>query len=111
MKRITFLLLGAVLLAGMALAHGDEQHVIGTITKITDKAITVEVAAKQSETQKTTVTVNIVPATKFEKSGDGATIKDLRVGDRVVIHAGKKGNQLEAHVVKIGTVMNGAHQD
>ena len=109
MKRISILLLGVVLFAGLAFTHGDEQHIMGTVMKITDTAITVEVAAKQNETQKTAVTVNIAPATKFEKSGAKATIKDLKVGDRVVIHAGKKGNQLEAHVVKIGAVMKGAH--
>jgi cell division protein FtsL len=67
----------------------------------------VEVAPKQGETQKTTVTVNVVAATKFEKTGATATIKDLKVGDRVVIHAGKKDGKLEAHVVKIGMAMDG----
>jgi hypothetical protein len=51
------------------------------------------------ETQKTTVIVNVISSTKFEKMGVTATIEDLKVGDRVVIHAGKKDGKLEAHVV------------
>jgi|SRR5437899_1815160 len=107
MKRMLVLLVGAVLLAGLAFAHGDEQHVTGTVSKITDNTISVEVAPKQGETQKTTVTVNVISSTKFEKMGATATIKDLKVGDRVVIHAGKKDGRLEAHVVKIGMAMDG----
>jgi preprotein translocase subunit YajC len=109
MKRMFTLLLGAILFAGLAVAHGGEQHIMGTVTKITDTAISVEVAPKQGATQKPTLTVRVVAATKFEKSGAVATIKDLKVGDRVVIHAGKKGNHLEAHVVKIGMAMDGMH--
>ena len=86
---------------GLAFAHGDEQHVMGTVTKIT-----VEVAPKQGATQKTTVTVNVISSTKFEKMGATATIKDLKVGDRAVVHAGKKDRKLEAHVVNIGMAMD-----
>ena len=107
MKRMLLLLVGVVLFAGLAFAHGDEQHVMGTVTKITNTTITVEVAAKQGDTQKTSVTVDVLPSTKFEKMGAAATIKDLKVGDRVVIHAAKKGERLEAHVVKIGMTMDG----
>ncbi len=102
------MLIGAVLFAGLAFAHGDEQHIMGTVTKITDTTITVEVAQKKDgETQKTSVTVNIVASTKFEKMSAAATLKDLKVGDRVVINAAKKGEQLEAHAVKIGMDMHG----
>jgi ABC-type uncharacterized transport system permease subunit len=99
--------LGAVLFAGLAFAHGDEQHVMGTVTKITETAITVEVMPKQGERQKTTVTVNVLSSTKFEKMEAPATMKDLKVGDRVIIHAAKKGGKLEAHTVKIGMAMDG----
>lgn len=106
MKRMLLLLVGAVLFAGLAFAHGDEQHIMGTVTKVTDSAITVEVAAKQGDTQKSSVTVNVASSTKFEKMGAAATIKDIKVGDRVVINAGKKGGKLEAHIVKIGMAMD-----
>lgn len=107
MKRMFMLLVGTILLAGLAFAHGDEQHVMGTVAKITDTTITVEVSAKQGDAPKTNVTVNIVSSTKFEKMGAAATIKDLKVGDRVVIHATKKAEKLEAHVVTIGMAMGG----
>ena len=106
MTRKFMLLLASIFLAGVAYAHGDEQHVMGTVTKITETTITVEVALKQRETQKTSVTVNVASSTKFEKMDAAATIKDLKVGDRVVIHAAKKGEKLQAHVVKIGMAMD-----
>lgn len=107
MKRMLLVFVGVVLFAGLAFGHGDEQHVMGTVTKITDTTITVEVAPKHGETQKTSVTVNVVSSTKFEKMDAAATIKDLKVGDRVVIRAAKKADKLEAHVVKIGMDMDG----
>lgn len=106
MKSMLLLLLGASLFAGLSFAHGDEQHVMGTIKGITENTVTVEVAPKQGETQKTTVTLNLVSSTKFEKMGVAATIKDIKVGDRVVIHAARKGDKLEAHVVQIGMTMD-----
>lgn len=111
MKRMLMMLMGAVLFAGLAFAHGDEQHVMGTVTKITETTITVEVAAKQGETKKTSVTVTVLSSTKFEKMDAVATIKDLKVGDRVVIHAAKKGKKLEAHVIKIGMAMDGTKHE
>ena len=104
------LLLGTLLFAGLALAHGDEQHVMGTVTKITDTAITVEVVGKQPDAPKKSMTVKVVASTKFEKDGAPASLKDLHVGDRVAIHAAKKGKELEAHVVKIGMNMSSMRQ-
>jgi len=50
-------------LAIMALAHGNEKHVMGKVTSISDSSITVETTAKKS------VTVDVSDQTKFEKSG------------------------------------------
>jgi len=111
MRRMWILLLGVLLLTGVALAHGDEQHVMGTVIKITDTAITVEVATKQADAPKKNVTVKVVASTKFEKDGAAASLKDLLVGDRVAIHAGKKGKELEAHLVKIGMNITSMHQN
>ena len=52
---------------------------MGTVTNISDTSITVETSAKKS------VTVEVNDKTKFEKSGAAATLKDLKVGDKVVI--------------------------
>lgn len=80
----------------MALAHGNEKHVMGKVTNISDTSITVETTAKKS------VTVDVNDKTKFEKSGMATTIKDLKVGDKVVIHADVSGDKLVAHEVHFG---------
>ena len=80
----------------MALAHGKEKHVMGTVTGISDSSITVEITAKKS------VTVDVSDKTKFEKSGVPATVKDLKVGDKVVIHADVSGDKLVANEVHFG---------
>jgi len=67
-KRMLVLLVGAVLLAGLAFAHGDEQHVTELSARSRDNTISVEVAPKQGETQKTTVTVNVISSTKFREN-------------------------------------------
>src|SRR5437773_11060088 len=72
-------------LSVMALAHGKEKHVMGKVTSISDASITVETTAKKS------VTVEVTDKTKFEKSGASATLKDVKVGDKVVIHADVSG--------------------
>ena len=55
MKRTVLAIIAAFALAGgVAFAHGDAEHVRGTVTNITDTAITVQVSAKQART----VTVN-----------------------------------------------------
>ena len=85
-------------LAIMALAHGNEKHVMGTVTSISDSSITVETTAKKS------VTVDVSDQTKFEKSDSPATLKDLKVGDKVVIHAGVSGTKLVANEVQFGAM-------
>jgi Domain of unknown function (DUF5666) len=89
-------LLAIVSLATVAFAHGTDKHVLGTVTKITDTEITVETQTKEVQV------VRIAPDTSFVKSGANATLKDLKVGDRVVIHAKPVGNDLIAHEVRFG---------
>jgi Cu/Ag efflux protein CusF len=78
------------------LAHGNEVHVLGTVAKISDTQITVETRTKEVQT------VKIVPATRFFKSGAASSLKDLREGDRVVVHAKRVGDSLEAQEVRFG---------
>jgi len=96
MKRVAMVVAVLVFAAGMVLAHGEEVHVMGTVTTISDKSITVQTVDKKSST------VAITAQTKFVKSGVAASIKDLKVGERVVIDAGKIGEKLEAHQVRFG---------
>jgi hypothetical protein len=50
----------------------------------------------------------IVSGTQFFKAETPSSAKDLKVGDRVVIHAKKNGEKLEAHTVRIGTAQPAA---
>ena len=48
------------------------------------------------------VTADVSDKTKFKKSGSQATLKDLKVGDKVVIHADVSGDKLVANEVHFG---------
>ncbi|MFY9731655.1 MAG: DUF5666 domain-containing protein [Candidatus Acidiferrales bacterium] len=89
-------LLAIISFAMVAFAHGSDKHVLGTVTKITDTEITVETQTKEVQL------VKIAPDTSFVKNGASATLKDLKVGDRVVIHAKPVGSDLIAHEVRFG---------
>ena len=82
MKARTLILIACISLIGAAaFAHGDEQHVMGTVASVAKDSITVKTAAN------TLVTVAVVPQTTFTKNKAAAKLADLNVGDRVVIHA------------------------
>ncbi|HSY58663.1 MAG TPA: DUF5666 domain-containing protein [Terriglobales bacterium] len=102
MLRRTLAILAFVSIAAIAFAHGTDKHVLGTVTKITDTEITVESQTKDVQV------VKIAPDTSFVKSGASATIKDLKVGDRVVIHAKPVGSDLIAHEVRFGKMPTAA---
>jgi ribosomal protein L2 len=87
----------------MVFAHGNEKHVMGTVTKVDDTSIVV----KTKEGDKT---VMVMPTTKFMKGTAALTQKDVKVGDRVVIHAMPMGEMLHATEVKIGTAPAAAEQ-
>jgi hypothetical protein len=96
MTRKLFMFVCIALLARAAFPHGNEQHVIGTVTKISQDSVTVQTV------DKTLVEVKMVSDTIFTKNNIPGELKDLHVGDRVVIHAKKVGEQLQAHTVQIG---------
>jgi hypothetical protein len=98
MKRTVAVVTLLFALSVMAIAHGKEKHVMGTVTSISDSSITVETTANE------TVIVDMSDKTKFEKSGAAATLKDLKVGDKVVIHADVSGGKLVANEVRFGAM-------
>jgi hypothetical protein len=82
MKVRAFILIVCIsLIAAATFAHGDEEHVIGTVASVTTDSITVKTTANAL------VTVAVVPQTTFSKNKAAAKLTDLKVGDRVVIHA------------------------
>jgi Cu/Ag efflux protein CusF len=94
-KAIT-LCLSLVLFAAAAMAHGGEEHLMGTVTRVTDKSITIE------DKDKKATEVSITADTKCVKGDAAATLKDVKPGDRIVIHAKKSGGKLVATMVRIG---------
>jgi hypothetical protein len=104
MKQVILLVSIVALAAGAALAHGTGLHVMGTVTAMTHDSITVQTKTKEP------VTVYTMPDTKYEKSGSAASMKDLKIGDRVVIHAAMMNNKLMANEVNFGAVTKTTRQ-
>jgi hypothetical protein len=98
MKTKLFAFLAVALMASVTLAHGDKKHVIGTLEKINSDSVVVKTAAGKS------VEVRLVASTMYVSHAGNedkaATLSDLAIGDRVVIHATPKGETLEANEVK-----------
>jgi len=67
---------------------------MGTVTAVTDTSITVET------TDKKTVQIALTDTTTFQSGTKPSTKKDLKVGDRVVIHAVSVKGVLQAHEVR-----------
>jgi len=81
MKRFGFAILALLIACAGAVAHNGVEHVMGTVTAVTDKSITVETVKHES------VTVLLDPTTTFSDSGKPATLKDVKAGMRVVVNA------------------------
>ncbi len=96
MKRIILLVALAVFAAGAVLAHGSEEHVMGAVASMTDTSITVRTKAKDL------VTVYTTAETKYSKSGAAASRRELKAGDRVVIHVARVDEKLMANEVRFG---------
>ena len=85
-----------VLCVTLVFAHGGLEHVIGSIAKVSDGSVTVTTTAGK------TVEVLLDTKTTFARGSQAIPRTDLKVGDRVVIHAEKSGYKLTAHTVEIG---------
>jgi len=103
--RLSVLAMGLIFWSTIVLAHGNQQHVMGTVTKVDAASISVKTTAGEEKV------VMILPTTKFVKGTAGASPRDLRVGDRVVIHAKPEGNMLNATEVKIGEIKDSMHRE
>jgi hypothetical protein len=91
------------LLPTIAIAHGGEEHVTGTVTKISDTSVTVKTMAGK------TVEVAYDPKTTFARAKQPIQKTDIKVGDRIVIHAMEMNEKLVAHTVEIGTATASKH--
>ena len=98
----TFLAVATMIMGStIAFAHNGVEHVLGTVTAVTGNSITVDT------TQHKSVTVSSDAATTFTDKTAKASLKDLKVGDRVAIDAKKgAGEKLHAVSVKWGASAN-----
>src|SRR6266851_4133956 len=96
MKKVLATLFLLVLMVSSAYAHNGMEHVMGTVTSITDNSITVTTTDGKSQTVTTTAD------TKYTKMNAAIALKDIKVGDNVVIHASKKNDKLIAATVQVG---------
>jgi hypothetical protein len=80
----------------IAFAHGGLVHVLGTVSETSPSTVTV------TTTENKKVVVALDAKTQFVKSGVNVTAQDVKVGDRVVIHAKKDGDKLLAQTIQVG---------
>jgi hypothetical protein len=95
--KILFATMLSLLLTTAALAHGGMEHVIGTVSAVSDHAITVKTTAGETKE------VGVDDSTKFMRGQTSASISDVHIGDRVVIHATKHDEKLHGAEVQLGT--------
>lgn len=102
MKRLLLLILTFGLLSGAAYAHNGMEHVMGVVTAISDASVSVKTMNGRVQT------VVLSHDTRYLKGTAAIGVKDIRLGDHVVIHATRKGGKLTAAEVKVG-MMKGTH--
>jgi hypothetical protein len=98
-----FGILALALLPTIASGHGGEEHVIGTVTSVSDASITVKTTAGKM------VAVGFDAKTTFARAKQPIQKADIKVGDRIVIHAVEVNEKLVAHTVEIGAAAPTKH--
>ncbi|HEX4274573.1 MAG TPA: hypothetical protein VHZ74_04430 [Bryobacteraceae bacterium] len=101
--RIALLAIAAVAFLPVAgWAHGGEEHVIGTVAKVSDTAVTVKTKAGKA------VEVGFDAKTTYSRAEKPVQKADIKAGDRVVIHAVEVNEKLVAHTVELGAAVAAA---
>ena len=91
------------LLPTIASAHGGEEHVTGTVTAVSDTSVTVKTTAGKS------VEVGFEAKTTYARAKQPIQKTDIKVGDRIVIHAVEVNEKLVAHTLEIGAATVAKH--
>jgi hypothetical protein len=89
-------MLALTLLPAIVSAHGGEEHVIGTVTKVSDTSVTVKTTAGKI------VEVGFDAKTTYARAKMPTQKTNVKVGDRIVIHAVEVNEKLVAHTVELG---------
>src|SRR5688572_17407120 len=101
--RITKVGIHATLLAALCLApaillaHGSGKHIRGYVEKVSSESITVKTTAGKI------VEAGVGTKTTYTRSDLPIQKTDIKVGDRIVIHATEVNGKLVAQTVQIGT--------
>jgi hypothetical protein len=95
-RSIRLLIAMAALIAGSAtaFAHNGIEHVLGTVKALTDTSITVETVKHETQT------IALDPTTAFTYKGVKASLKDLKVSDRVAVDTKDDAND-KPHAVSV----------
>ncbi len=91
--------------AGIILAHGGFEHVMGTVSKVTADSVTVETTGKKA------VQVGLNAKTTYTRADAKVAASDLKVGDRVVIDATEVNEKLVAASIKLGATGHTEHSE
>ena len=100
--RITNITRLFALASAIALAHGGLEHVMGTVTQVGDGSVTVKTTAGK------TVTVNVDAKTTYSRASKPIQKSDIKVGDRVAIHAEEHDKTLLGKTVEVGAAAKAA---
>lgn len=98
--------LTVLLSAALLQAHGEETHLMGTVTAVTANTVTIKDTAGKS------VVVMLGKTTKYVKDKKPAAAADLKVGTRVMINAtmDEKMKMYTAEELQLGVVDTKAAQ-
>lgn len=94
MKRLGISIAVLGIVGAVAFAHGDNEHVRGVVTAISAKSLTIQLQDNKTKT------LTLTAKSTFEKSGEPAQVKDLKIGERVVIDVPK--GTTEARIIRFG---------
>jgi hypothetical protein len=96
LKKIAIALIAFVLLAGLAIAHGDP--ILGTVTAVANDTVTIK------DKDNKPVVIMLEKSTKYLLNGKPAQKTDLKVGVRVSIdaHMDTKMKMYNAEEITIG---------
>jgi hypothetical protein len=98
--------LALMLGSAIAYAHNGVEHVMGTVTAVSDASITVDTVQHKA------VNVLLDASTKFTKNDSKMARQDLKVGDRVVIDAKENSDKkLVGVTVKLGSAAHDDHSN
>ena len=92
-----FIFLTCTFTTSMLWAHGDNAHVLGTVTEATDDHIVVETPKGES------VSIAIHAETSFQQNGISTKEARPQIGDRLVGEVAKDGENLVGKEIRFAT--------